>query len=224
MGYGDPDALRAAGDLHSHEFLVAELATYRPDDAVLSEEGVDDLSRLDADRVWIVDPLDGTAEYGETDRTDWAVHVALWERKADGLIAGAVALPARRTTLSADGGFPPLPPVGNPPRIAMSRSRPPSFIGGVAERVGAVPIQIGSAGMKAMAILLGEADAYLHRGRMKEWDSAAPAAVAQAAGLHVSRLDGSPLQFNTGERLTLDLLICQPALAESLLAAVADEV
>jgi len=222
MGYGDPDALRAAGDLHSHEFLVAELATHRPDDAVLSEEGADDLSRLDADRLWIVDPLDGTSEYGETGRTDWAVHVALWERAAGGLTTGAVALPARRTTLSADGGFPPLPPVGDPPRIAMSRSRAPEFIGAVAGRIGAVPTRIGSAGMKAMAILLGEADAYLHRGRMKEWDSAAPAVVAAAAGLHVSRLDGSPLQFNTPERLTLDLLICQPALAEPLLAAVAD--
>jgi 3'(2'), 5'-bisphosphate nucleotidase len=221
MGYGDPDALRAAGDQHSHEFLAAELATHRPGDAVLSEEGADDLSRLDADRLWIVDPLDGTSEFGETDRTDWAVHVALWERAAGGLTAAAVALPARRTTLSTDGGFPPLPPVGTPPRIAMSRSRAPAFVVDVAEQVGAVPTPIGSAGMKAMAILLGEADAYLHRGRMKEWDSAAPAAVAAAAGLHVSRLDGSPLTFNTEHRLTLDLLICQPSLAEPLLAALA---
>jgi len=221
MGYGDPDALRAAGDLHSHEFLMAELEAQRPGDAVLSEEGADDLSRLDADRLWIVDPLDGTSEYGDTDRTDWAVHVALWERSANGLTAAAVALPARRMTLSTDGHFPAVPSVGDPPRLAMSRSRPPEFVGDVATTVGGVLTPIGSAGMKAMSILLGEADAYLHRGRMKEWDSAAPAAVAAAAGLHVSRLDGSPLEFNTRERLTLDLLICQPALAEPLLKAVA---
>jgi len=221
MGFGDPPALRDAGDQHSHEFLVAELARLRPDDAVLSEEGEDDRSRLDADRVWIVDPLDGTREFGEDSRTDWAVHVALWERSAGdggGLTAGAVALPARRMTLSTDGRFPSLPPCGDPPRIAVSRSRAPQFVGDLADAVGAVPTPIGSAGMKAMSILLGEADAYVHRGRMKEWDSAAPAAVAAAAGLHVSRLDGSPLQFNTPERLTLDLLICQPSLAEEFLA------
>lgn len=219
MGYDDPWALRDAGDQHSHEFLVAEFARVRPDDAVLSEEGADDLARLQADRLWIVDPLDGTNEYGEPDRTDWAVHVALWERAADGLTAGAVALPARRMTLSTDGHFPPLPPVADPPRLAISRSRAPAFVDDLADAVGIVPVAIGSAGMKAMSILLGESDAYVHRGRMKEWDSAAPAAVAAAAGLHVSRIDGSPLQFNTRERLTPDLVICQPALAEPLLTA-----
>jgi 3'(2'), 5'-bisphosphate nucleotidase len=227
MGYDDPAALRAAGDQHSHEFLLAELTASRPDDAVLSEEGTDDLTRLDADRVWIVDPLDGTSEYGERDRTDWAVHVALWERgsrgfdNVPGLTAAAVALPARRTTLSTDGHFPALPAAGDHARLAVSRSRAPEFVAEVAATVGAALTPIGSAGMKAMSILLGEADAYVHRGRMKEWDSAAPAAVAAAAGLHVSRLDGSPLTFNTEERLTLDLLICQPALAGPLLAAVA---
>jgi 3'(2'), 5'-bisphosphate nucleotidase len=225
MGFDDPWALRNAGDQHSHEFLVAELAAARPDDAVLSEEGADDRSRLQADRLWIVDPLDGTNEFGEVGRTDWAVHVALWERApgTDGaLTAGAVALPARRMTLSTDGHFPPLPAVGKPPRLAVSRSRAPEFVASLGERVGIVPTPIGSAGMKAMSILLGEADAYVHRGQMKEWDSAAPAAVAAAAGLHVSRLDGEPLTFNTPQRLTLDLLICQPALAQPLLAACAD--
>ncbi|MEY2431807.1 MAG: 3(2), 5-bisphosphate nucleotidase [Acidimicrobiaceae bacterium] len=221
MGFGDPDELRAAGDQNSHEFLAAELGRLRPADALLSEEGADDLTRLDADRLWIVDPLDGTSEYGEEGRTDWAVHVALWERAHDGLTAGAVALPARQMTLSTHGGTPRLPALGTPPRIAMSRSRPPTFIADVAAMVDAVPTPIGSAGMKAMSILLGEADAYLHRGRMKEWDSAAPAAVAAAGGLHVSRLDGSPLTFNTRERLTLDLLICHPDLTEGLLAALA---
>lgn len=223
MGFADPNALRDAGDQHSHEFLAAELAKERPSDVVLSEEGADDRSRLGADRVWIVDPLDGTSEFGEEGRTDWAVHVALWDRAAgDGsgaLTAAAVALPARRMTLSTDGHFPSLPAVAAPPRLAVSRSRAPAFVAELAAAVGVVPTPIGSAGMKAMSILLGEADAYVHSGRMKEWDSAAPAAVATAAGLHVSRIDGSPLEFNTPDRLTLDLVICQPSLAADLLAA-----
>ena len=224
MGYAEPDTLRDAGDQHAHEFLVAELERLRPDDVVLSEEGADDRRRLDADRVWIVDPLDGTREFGEDSRSDWAVHVALWERSASdngigGLTAAAVALPARHMTLSTDGHYPPLPEVGDPPRIAVSRSRRPEFVDDLAADIDAVPTAIGSAGMKAMAILLGEADAYVHRGRMKEWDSAAPAAVAAAAGLHVSRLGGAPLRFNTPDRLTLDLLICQPSLAKPMLAS-----
>jgi 3'(2'), 5'-bisphosphate nucleotidase len=220
-GFDDVPALRAVGDRRSHEFLVGRLAVARPADVVLSEEGRDDPARLVADRVWIVDPLDGTNEFGDEGRTDWAVHVALWERGAAGLTAGAVALPARGVTLSTGAALPPLPPGGDPPRIAVSRSRAPAFVGEVAAEIGAVTVAIGSAGMKAMAILLGEADAYVHRGRMKEWDSAAPAAVAAAAGLHVSRLDGSPLSFNRPDRLTPDLLICRPTLAEPLLDALA---
>lgn len=225
MGFADPGTLRDAGDQHSHEFLMDELGRTRPDDAVLSEEGADDRTRLDADRVWIVDPLDGTREYGEEGRSDWAVHVALWDRAAldnglGGLTASAVALPARRMTLSTDGRYPALPSAGEPARIAVSRSRMPAWVEPLAAEIDAVPVPIGSAGMKAMSILLGEADAYVHSGQMKEWDSAAPAAVAAAAGLHVSRLDGSPLEFNTPDRLTLDLLICQPALADRILAGV----
>jgi 3'(2'), 5'-bisphosphate nucleotidase len=219
MGFGDLTALRKTGDRTSNELLIAALAKARPDDAVLSEESVDDRSRLDADRVWIVDPLDGTHEYGEEGRTDWAVHVALWERAAAGLTAGAVALPARDMTLTTAGGWPSRGEAADPIRIAVSRTRRPDWFDGLAERVGGVATPIGSAGMKAMSVVLGEADAYLHSGRMKEWDSAAPAAVAAASGLHVSRLDGRPLDFNTPERLTLDLLICRPELAERLLAA-----
>jgi 3'(2'), 5'-bisphosphate nucleotidase len=227
LGFDDADFLRDEGDRQAHEFLAAELAAARPRDALLSEEGADDLSRLDADRLWIVDPLDGTNEYGEPGRDDWAVHVALWDRStaADGhggLIAAAVALPARGLTLSTTDPARALPPVGDPPRIAASRSRKPAWLDLVSERIGALTIPIGSAGMKAMSILLGESDAYVHSGRMKEWDSAAPAAVAAAAGLHVSRLDGSPLQFNTRERLTPDLLICRAELAEPILDACRD--
>jgi 3'(2'), 5'-bisphosphate nucleotidase len=217
VGFGDPGALRKAGDHNSNELLIAALAKLRPDDAVLSEESADDLARLDADRVWIVDPLDGTHEYGEEGRTDWAVHVALWERSAGGLTAGAVALPARDLTLTTAGGWPSRGASYDPIRIAVSRTRRPEWFDGVAERVGGVATPIGSAGMKAMSVVLGEADAYLHSGRMKEWDSA----VAAASGLHVSRLDGAPLEFNTEERLTLDLLICPQELAPRLLAAAA---
>ena len=225
MGFDDPTALRAAGDLRSHELLVAELAVERPADAVLSEEGADDRSRLAADRVWIVDPLDGTLEYGEEGRTDWAVHVALWQRgsagQPGGLVAGAVALPARGMTLTTDGPWPGRGEPADPLRIAVSRTRRPAWFDAVAAAVGGVATPIGSAGMKAMSVVLGEADAYLHSGRMKEWDSAAPATVAAAAGLHVSRLDGSPLEYNTPERLTLDLLICPRDVAPRLLAAAA---
>ena len=221
MGFDDPTALRKAGDRNSNELLIAALAELRPNDAVLSEEAADDRSRLDADRVGIIDPLDGTHEYGEEGRTDWAVHVALCERSAGGLTAGAVALPARDTTLTTAGGWPTRGAAEDPIRIAVSRTRRPEWFDGLADRVGAVATPIGSAGMKAMSVVLGEADAYLHSGRMKEWDSAAPAAVAAASGLHVSRLDGAPLEFNTPERLTLDLLICPPELAPRLLEAAA---
>jgi 3'(2'), 5'-bisphosphate nucleotidase len=218
LGFGDPTALRAAGDRRSHLQLMRLLADERPDDIVLSEEGADDVRRLSADRVWIVDPLDGTNEYGEEGRTDWAVHVALWER-GSGLTAGAVALPARGMTLSTADPLPLLPVPAASPRLAVSRSRPPSWIADVASRVGGVPTPIGSAGMKAMSILLGEADAYLHRGPMKEWDSAAPVVVAAAAGLHTSALDGSALEYNKPDRFTHSLLVCHESLAAELLEA-----
>jgi 3'(2'), 5'-bisphosphate nucleotidase len=221
VGFGDPTVLRKAGDRNSNELLIAALAEERPADAVLSEESADDLSRLTADRVWIIDPLDGTNEYGEEGRTDWAVHVALWERSAGGLTAGAVALPGLGRTLTTGGDLPSRPAPDGAPRLAVSRTRRPAWFDDVAAQTGAVDVPLGSAGMKAMSVVLGDTDAYVHSGRMKEWDSAAPVAVAHAAGLHVSRLDGSPLEFNTRERLTLDLLICHPSLAEPLLAATA---
>jgi 3'(2'), 5'-bisphosphate nucleotidase len=224
MGFDDPTALRKAGDGRSNELLIAALAEARPGDAVLSEESVDDLARLDAERVWIVDPLDGTTEFGEEGRTDWAVHVALWQRGADApmnLIAGAVALPALERTLTTGGDLPDRDGPAETPRLAVSRTRRPTWFDDVAARTGAVAVPIGSAGMKAMSVVLGQTDGYVHSGRMKEWDSAAPVAVAAAAGLHVSRLDGTPLEFNTPERLTLDLVICHPALADRLLDAVA---
>ncbi len=218
---GTADELRQAGDQMAHEFLTTELARLRPDDVVLSEEGADDPARLNADRVWIVDPLDGTREFGEARRTDWAVHVALWERAAGDLTAGAVALPAQGEVLSTVAP-PPLPadPPGKPLRIVVSRSRPAPFLPKMAELAGADLDPLGSAGAKVAAVLLGEADAYVHAGGQYEWDSAAPVAVARAAGFHASRIDGSELSYNQADLLMPDILVCPPVLAGALLDAI----
>jgi 3'(2'), 5'-bisphosphate nucleotidase len=220
---GSPDDLRKAGDRLSHEFLAAELAARRPGDAVLSEEGRDDPERLAASRVWIVDPLDGTREFGEPGRTDWAVHVALWERGA--LTAGAVALPAQGEVLSTATPpvVPPGPPglVGQKLRVVVSRTRPPAFLDRLGELADLTLVPLGSAGAKAAAVTQGEADAYVHAGGQYEWDSAAPVAVAVAAGLHASRIDGSALQYNQPDPVLPDILICPTVLAKPLLDAIA---
>jgi 3'(2'), 5'-bisphosphate nucleotidase len=212
-------ALGKEGDRRAHELLMAGLAAARPGDAVLSEEGVADPARLTARRVWIVDPLDGTREYGEVPRTDWAVHVAL---VIDGVpAAGAVALPARDRTLVTDPPPPPPPAWGGPPRALVSRTRPPAHARRMADELGWELVPMGSAGAKAMAVVLGEADVYAHSGGQYEWDSAAPVAVAAAAGLHVSRLDGSALTYNRPDPYLPDLLICRPELAAAVIAFVA---
>ena len=215
----DPKILRKEGDRRSHELIWDLLAQERPDDAILSEEGADDRARLEAERVWIVDPLDGTREFSEPPRTDWAVHVALWS--AGRLVAGAVALPALGTTLST-AEPPPLAVDGEGVlRLVVSRTRPPALVESLTESLGAQLVPMGSAGAKAMAVVRGEADAYVHAGGQFEWDSAAPVAVAAAAGLHTSRIDGSPLLYNQPDPLLPDLLICRPDLAPALLEAVA---
>ncbi|MBI4883723.1 MAG: 3'(2'),5'-bisphosphate nucleotidase CysQ, partial [Actinobacteria bacterium] len=186
--------LMDAGDLASHRFLLAELQSARPHDAVLSEEGVEDPRRFETDRVWIVDPLDGTNEYGEPGRGDWAVHVALW---AEGrLSAGAVSLPAMNLIFATEPA--PIVPAQRHarPRLVTSRNRNPHSAVIIANALEADAVRLGSAGAKAMAVVVGDADIYVHDGGMYQWDSAAPAAVAQAAGLHVSRIDGSPMVFN----------------------------
>ena len=216
-GGGEPDELRKAGDLLSHEFLTAELARLRPGDAVLSEEGRDDPARLAAGRVWIVDPLDGTREFGEAGRADWAVHVALWQE--GDLTAGAVALPARDLVLSTAEPIN-VPAVADPLRLLVSRSRPPEFVQRIAGDLGAVLVPLGSAGAKAAAVILGEADAYVHSGGQYEWDSAAPVAVARSAGLHTSRIDGSSLAYNQASPALPDILICQADIAPLLLEAI----
>ncbi len=210
-------ALGDAGDAAAQEAIGAVLAAERPGDAVLSEEAADDPRRLTADRVWIVDPLDGTREYGETGRADWAVHVALW---ADGeLSSSAVALPALDRVLVTDP--PPAPPArrDGPVRIAVSRTRPPAEADGVAQALGAELVPMGSAGYKVLAVVRGEVDAYVHSGGMYQWDSAAPVAVARAAGLSTTRIDGAPLVYNAEELSLPDLVVCRPELAGPILAA-----
>ena len=212
----DQAQLKKEGDRRSHDLLMRRLAEERPDDAVLSEEGADDEARLSAARTWIVDPLDGTREYSEG-RPDWAVHVAL--ATPGGLVAGAVALPGLGLTLSS-ASPPAVPPAtGGPPRLVVSRTRPPVEADRVAERLGCIRVEMGSAGAKAMAVVRGEADLYLHAGGQYEWDSAAPVAVALAAGLHATRIDGSPLLYNQAPPYLPDLIICRPELAESVIAA-----
>ena len=216
------DVVKRCGDLAAHQYLVDRLAAERPDDAVLSEEATEDEqqdeSRLTAPRVWIVDPLDGTREYSEG-RPDWAVHVALVEDHAP--TAGAVAIPAEGLVLATER--PPAPPAAagaaTSVRFAVSRTRPPAVTQQVAELLDAEPVPMGSAGVKAMSVVLGRADAYLHSGGQKQWDNCAPVAVATAAGLQCSRLDGSPLRYNEPEVELPDLLICRPELAGRVRAA-----
>jgi 3'(2'), 5'-bisphosphate nucleotidase len=217
-------ALGDAGDAAAQAAIAGVLTEQRPGDAVFSEEAIDDRRRLSADRVWIVDPLDGTREYGEAPRPDWAVHVALWsagERGVGGdLVAGAVALPALGEVLVTDPAPVVPPPGGGRPRIAVSRSRPPAVAATAAAALDAELVPMGSAGWKVTAVVRGEADAYVHAGGMYQWDSAAPVAVARAAGLTAVRLDGSALVYNGPDAWLPDLLVCRPELTDRLLAAV----
>ncbi len=206
-------------DVRSDALILGRLSAERPGDSVLSEESADDLVRLTAGRVWIIDPLDGTREYNEEGRDDWAVHIALWERGL-GITAAAVGLPAQGRILHTGPGGVPAPgstgPIPERPRLVVSRTRPPAFTKQLAEEVGADLVPMGSAGAKAMAVVLGAVDVYAHAGGQWEWDNAAPMGVAAAAGLHVSRLDGAPLVYNQERPWLPDLLICRPELAESV--------
>jgi 3'(2'), 5'-bisphosphate nucleotidase len=227
-GHADVDALRAAGDKQAHDLIMTQLARWRPGDEVLSEEGVrDDPARLTADRVWIVDPLDGTREFGEPGRVDWAVHIGLWARDCPApfrLAAGAIALPAQGRVLGTDypPSYPPMRPEsgGIGLLLACSRSRPPAFLVEVAARLGATLVPMGSAGAKIAAVIAGDVDGYVHDGGQYEWDSAAPVAVATATGLHASRIDGSALEYNKADPKLPDVVVCRKDLAPVLLAAV----
>lgn len=215
--------LKDAGDLAAHTLLMELVARYRPDDGVLSEEGTNDAAanavRLSKERVWIIDPLDGTREFSEPPREDWAVHVALW---ANGdLVAGAVAQPALGETFHT-GNPPALPPYdGGVVRIAVSRTRPPAFVTALAEALDAEVVPMGSAGVKMISVVRNVTDAYVHAGGQYEWDSAAPVAVARAAGLFTSRVDGTPLVYNQEDVYLPDVVVCRPELAERILDFIA---
>lgn len=214
----DGKELGKAGDEKANALIIEMLKLHRPEDAILSEEEKDNLDRLKAHRVWIVDPLDGTREYGEK-RTDWAVHIALSINKQPTL--GAVALPGLGLVLST--GNPPKVPAGNtPPKLLVSRTRPAADAVSVAEKLGAELLPMGSAGAKAMAVVRGEAEIYLHSGGQHQWDNCAPVAVALAAGLHASRIDGSPIVYNQASTSIPDLLICRKEWAPIVLEAVKD--
>ncbi|KEQ52650.1 Inositol monophosphatase [Sphingobium chlorophenolicum] len=219
-GLFSPAALGKAGDQTANQFLCRALRETRPEDGLLSEEEKDDEARLTKGRVWIVDPVDGTREYGEA-RADWAVHVGL---AIDGQPAiGAVALPGLDggTLLRSDQPVA-IPPAPEKLRMVVSRTRPAKEAIAVAERLDAELVPMGSAGAKAMAVILGQADIYLHSGGQYEWDSLAPVAVAQAHGLHCSRIDGSPLIYNQRDVYLPDLLICRKDHAEQVLQLIAE--
>lgn len=214
--------LKNAGDMAAHELLMELVAQHRPDDAVLSEEALesaaDKTARLHASRVWIIDPLDGTREFSEPPRDDWAVHVALWQ---DGdLVAGAVAQPALGETFNTAEPLVVPPSTSSRPRIAVSRSRPPAFVEALAKELDAELVPMGSAGVKVLSVARDISDAYVHAGGQYEWDSAAPVAVARAAGLFTSRVDGSPLLYNQEDVYLPDLIVCRPELAERIVAFV----
>ena len=215
-GMFEGKSLGKAGDQTANQFLCHAIRAQRPDDGLLSEESKDTDERLSKERVWIVDPVDGTREYGE-ERDDWAEHVALGGNGKP--VTGAVALPGLGEVLRSDTPGA-LPPAAQKPRMLVSRTRPASEAVAVADTIGAELVPMGSAGAKAMAVVRGEAEIYLHTGGQYEWDSAAPVAVALAHGLHASRIDGSPLIYNQQDTYMPDLLICRPEWSERVLAEV----
>jgi 3'(2'), 5'-bisphosphate nucleotidase len=232
VGFGHPWALGDAGDFHANELLLRRLRAERPGDAVLSEEAHDDLVRLKSERVWIIDPLDGTREFSTPGRDDWAVHIALWQRPTGDLTDGrpeitdaAVALPARGNIVyRSDTVAAPHTTRGalHTLRIAVSATRPPAILHRIRATLPIQPVAIGSAGAKAMAVVDGDVDAYLHAGGQWEWDSAAPAGVIMAAGMHASRLDGSPLRYNQLDPYLPDFVMCRAEVAPILLGAIRD--
>jgi 3'(2'), 5'-bisphosphate nucleotidase len=209
--------LKDEGDVAGHRYIMSALTAARPDDVILSEEAADNRKRLNATRVWIIDPIDGTNEFAEHPRHDWAIHIALWE--AGELTAASVALPTLGITFDASPAAVVPPSTRAKPLLVTSRSRNPYCAVMVANALGCDVARLGSAGAKAMAVVMGEADIYVHDGGMYQWDSAAPSAVAKAAGLHVSRIDGSPLKYNQESLWLPDFLVCRTELAEPALNA-----
>jgi 3'(2'), 5'-bisphosphate nucleotidase len=223
IGFRDSYGLGDTGDRLANTLILDRLREHRPRDAILSEEAADDLSRLRADRVWIVDPVDGTREFSMPGRTDWAVHIALWQRTGHGageITDAAVGLPAIGEVYRTDTVTTPPPRRPGPIRIATSRNRPPTVLWWLRDVLDVELVGIGSAGAKAMAVVRGDVDAYVHAGGQYEWDSAAPAGVVKAAGMHASRLDGSPLVYNRPDPYLPDFVMCRSELADTLLEAI----
>jgi 3'(2'), 5'-bisphosphate nucleotidase len=234
VGFYDSYELGDAGDRRANVLILKRLAELRPGDAVLSEEAADDLARVHADRVWIVDPVDGTRQFSMAGHADWAVHIALWQRNGSSAGAApaaatgdlgaitdaAVALPALGEVYRTDTVQAPPPRSDGPIRITASTYRPPAVLWWLREQMDIEVVQIGSAGAKAMAVVRGDVDAYIHAGGQWEWDSAAPAGVVQAAGLHASRLGGAPLIYNRRDPYLPDLLMCRSELAGPLLDSI----
>ena len=214
--------LESAGDTMAHELIIELLKGARPADHVLSEEGRDDRARLSAERVWIVDPVDGTNEFGTPPRGDWAVHIALVSGGVP--IAGAVSLPAMDAVFGTDPAPPMPPPTAGPTRVIASRWHPSAAAQVIAAGLSGRLLGLGSAGAKAMAVVSGDADVYAHSGGQYEWDSCAPVAVALAAGFHCSRIDGSPLTYNNENVYLPDFLICRPELADRCLELLGDAI
>jgi len=208
--------VRDEGDRRAHDRLVEELGSARPDDVVLSEEGVDDARRLDAERVWIVDPLDGTVDYSSPYSDDYAVHVALVVNGVP--TAAAVSLPALGRLYGTATSPRPADPLRDRPVVIASRAQA-HWGQALAEELGGDAVTAGSAGVKAMAVVAGEADVYIHPTGLYEWDVCAPAAVARAAGLFVSGIDGSELEFNRARPVVPGLVVCRPELASAVLEA-----
>jgi 3'(2'), 5'-bisphosphate nucleotidase len=209
--------LKDEGDVAGHRYIMSALTAARPDDVILSEEAADNRKRLNATRVWIIDPIDGTSEFAEHPRHDWAIHIALWE--SGELTAASVALPTLGITFDASPAAVVPSSTRAKPLLVTSRSRNPYCAVMVANALGCDVVRLGSAGAKAMAVVMGEADIYVHDGGMYQWDSAAPSAVAKAAGLHVSRIDGSPLKYNQESLWLPDFLVCRTEFAEPALSA-----
>ena len=209
--------LKDEGDVAGHRYIMSALTAARPDDVILSEEAADNRRRLSAERVWIIDPIDGTNEFAEHPRHDWAIHIALWE--SGEITAASVALPTLGITFDASPAAVVPPSTREKPLLVTSRSRNPYCAVMVANALGCDVARLGSAGAKAMAVVMGEADIYVHDGGMYQWDSAAPSAVAKAAGLHVSRIDGSPLKYNQESLWLPDFLVCRTEFAEPALSA-----
>jgi 3'(2'), 5'-bisphosphate nucleotidase len=224
--FDDPKALGDLGDTKANDLILAGLSAVRPRDVVLSEESADDVRRLTADRVWIIDPLDGTKQFKSPGSSEWAVHIALWERSANdgagGLTAAAVSLPMLNSVFTTEpnlgASYRHDWPTPATPRLLVSDSRPPD-VSTVVDAIGATVVPMGSAGAKILAVVRGDADAYVHSGGQYQWDSAAPVAIALAHGYHASRIDGSPLVYNEPDLAVPDLVVCRPDLADAILRA-----